>query len=285
MCSKWIGFSSQSDSHCIYWLDTHKVSVERNILFDKEKLHQYAPTLPTEDQIQKLIDKAHKTGSNTPLMKTDTIPEATIDDISKEHEVEDMIELSPQEGLEDLQPSRKKVTTVEQTQQRRSERIYQKTHLIIPPGPITQAMAKKGVTQQSTLLALLEDNNSTEALAPKKFGLNSNNSSTHISQNDDNVLISMTNLSTLTEPITLDEALKNPIWKKSMDKELKPQIDKNTWELVIPPKGVNIIGSKWTHCLKKNDVNRTVRPKSRLVAQGFTQTFGVNYNETYALVV
>ena len=39
--------------------------------------------------------------------------------------------------------------------------------------------------------------------------------------------------------------------KKSMDEELKAQIDKNTWEMVIPPEGVNIVGSKWTYCLEK----------------------------------
>ena len=65
---------------------------------------------------------------------------------------------------------------------------------------------------------------------------------------------------------------------------MKAQIDKNTWEMVIPPEGVNIVG-KWTYCLKKNDKNTIIRPKSRLVAQGFTQTFGVNYDETYTPIV
>ena len=35
----------------------------------------------------------------------------------------------------------------------------------------------------------------------------------------------------------MNEAINNPIWKKSMDEELKAQIDKNTWEMVIPPEG------------------------------------------------
>ena len=48
----------------------------------------------------------------------------------------------------------------------------------------------------------------------------------------------------LSKPMTVDKALNNPIWKKSMDQELKAQIDKNTWELVIQPKDVNIVGSK-----------------------------------------
>ena len=35
----WNGFSSQSDGHCMYWPESHKVTVKRNILFNKEKLH------------------------------------------------------------------------------------------------------------------------------------------------------------------------------------------------------------------------------------------------------
>ena len=95
----------------------------------------------------------------------------------------------------------------------------------------------------------------------------------------------MTAYNSLTEPKNVNEATNNPIWKKSMDEELKAQIDKNTWEMVIPPKGVNIVGSKWIYCLKKNDKNTIIRPKSRLVAQGFTQTFRVDYDETYTPII
>ena len=46
--AKWIGHSSQSDSHCIYWPDSHKVSIERNIIFDMVKEPSLAPILPNE---------------------------------------------------------------------------------------------------------------------------------------------------------------------------------------------------------------------------------------------
>ena len=85
--------------------------------------------------------------------------------------------------------------------------------------------------------------------------------------------------------MTVDKALNNPIWKKSMDQELKAQIDKNTWELVIQPKDVNIVGSKWVFHSKRDDKNIIIHPKSCLVAQGVTQTFGVDYDKTYAPVV
>ena len=51
---------------------------------------------------------------------------------------------------------------------------------------------------------------------------------------------------------------------------------------MLPP-NINIVGSRWTHICKQNQ-ERTVRAKSWVVAQGFTQMFGVNYDKTYAPV-
>jgi hypothetical protein len=48
--AKWIGKSSRSDGHCIYWSDSHKISVERNIIFNDMKYTKYAPILSTENE-------------------------------------------------------------------------------------------------------------------------------------------------------------------------------------------------------------------------------------------
>ena len=56
-----------------------------------------------------------------------------------------------------------------------------------------------------------------------------------------------------------------------------------TLTVVLLPPDTNIVGSHWTHICKCNE-DRTARAKSRVVAQGFTQTFGVDYDETYAPV-
>ena len=68
-----------------------------------------------------------------------------------------------------------------------------------------------------------------------------------------------------------------------MDEEYEALIEKRVWDIVLPPPDTNIVGSRWTHICKHNEDN-TPRAKSRVVAQGFTQTFGVGYDETYTPV-
>ena len=68
-----------------------------------------------------------------------------------------------------------------------------------------------------------------------------------------------------------------------MDNEYEALIEKKVWEVVLPPPDTNIVGSHWTHICKRNE-DRTARAKSRVVVQGFTQTFGVDYDKTYAPV-
>ena len=57
-----------------------------------------------------------------------------------------------------------------------------------------------------------------------------------------------------------------------------------TWELVDPPQGANIVGSKWVFCTKKDAAGNVVCYKAHLVAQGFSQVPSVDYFDTYAPV-
>jgi len=44
------------------------------------------------------------------------------------------------------------------------------------------------------------------------------------------------------------------------------------------------VGCKWVFCTKKDSLRNIVRYKARLVAMGYSQVEGVNFNETFALV-
>ena len=56
------------------------------------------------------------------------------------------------------------------------------------------------------------------------------------------------------EPSSLAEARRRPHWlqwEQGIHEELAMLNKAKTWELVKPPRGVNIIGSKWVFCAKK----------------------------------
>ncbi|GJU24465.1 retrotransposon protein, putative, ty1-copia subclass [Tanacetum coccineum] len=73
-------------------------------------------------------------------------------------------------------------------------------------------------------------------------------------------------------------------WLDVMNVEMKSMKDNEVWDLVdLPPNG-KTIGSKWLF-KKKSDMDGSVHTfKTRLVAKGFTQTYEVNYEETFYLV-
>ena len=70
-----------------------------------------------------------------------------------------------------------------------------------------------------------------------------------------------------------------------MDEELKALEKHGTWEVVPRPKGVKPITSKWVYKIKLDSNNQPVRFKARLVARGFEQKEGIDYEETFAPVV
>ncbi|GKD65829.1 putative ribonuclease H-like domain-containing protein, partial [Tanacetum coccineum] len=56
------------------------------------------------------------------------------------------------------------------------------------------------------------------------------------------------------------------------------------WTLVDLPNGKRAIGTKWVFRRKKDESGIVVRNKARLVAQGYTQEEGIDYDEVFALV-
>uniref|UniRef100_A0AAG5DHX2 Uncharacterized protein n=1 Tax=Anopheles atroparvus TaxID=41427 RepID=A0AAG5DHX2_ANOAO len=90
------------------------------------------------------------------------------------------------------------------------------------------------------------------------------------------------------EPRTYTEAISGPQsaeWKSAIAEEMQSHRDNSTWELVELPPHRKAIGSKWIFKRKADEDGNIVRYKARLVAQGFTQKFGTDYDLVFAPVV
>ncbi|GJS49217.1 putative reverse transcriptase domain-containing protein [Tanacetum coccineum] len=87
------------------------------------------------------------------------------------------------------------------------------------------------------------------------------------------------------EPKTYFEASKYSHWIDAMNQEMNALLRNGTWELVELPEGRKAIGSKWIYKIKFRSSGEIDRYKARLVAQGFGQKEGIDYEETFSPVV
>ena len=78
------------------------------------------------------------------------------------------------------------------------------------------------------------------------------------------------------EPHDLEEALANDHWKRAMDEEYLALIKNQTWHLVPPEHGRNVIDCKWVYKVKQKADGSIDRYKARLVAKGFKQRYGID---------
>ena len=67
-----------------------------------------------------------------------------------------------------------------------------------------------------------------------------------------------------------------------MHEELNQFVRNEVWELAPRPENVHVIGTKWIFKNKTDEDGEIIRNKSRLVAQGYTQVEGVDFDESFA---
>jgi ribosomal protein L4 len=86
------------------------------------------------------------------------------------------------------------------------------------------------------------------------------------------------------EPSSLQEALNNKNWKSAMNSEFESWRKNNTWHLIPARKGINVIDCKWVYKTKRKSDGSIDMYKARLIAKGFKQRYGVDYEDTFSPV-
>ena len=89
-------------------------------------------------------------------------------------------------------------------------------------------------------------------------------------------------ISQVAEPRSYSEAAVHPEWQGAMRSELQALQDNGTWTLTSLPAGKTPIGCRWVYKVKHRSDGSIERYKARLVAQGFTQLEGIDYQDTFS---
>nr|GEX55206.1 retrotransposon protein, putative, Ty1-copia subclass [Tanacetum cinerariifolium] len=86
------------------------------------------------------------------------------------------------------------------------------------------------------------------------------------------------------EPTNVVEALRDADWVSAMQDELDQFARLKVWRLVPRPEGKTIIKTKWIFKYKKDESSLVIQNKERIVAVGYSQQEGIDYDETFAPV-
>ena len=69
-----------------------------------------------------------------------------------------------------------------------------------------------------------------------------------------------------------------------MKEEFDALSKNHTWDLVTLPPGKSVVGCKWIYKIKTRSDGSIECYKARLIAKGFTQEYGIDYEDTFAPV-
>ncbi|GKE26579.1 ribonuclease H-like domain-containing protein [Tanacetum coccineum] len=94
-----------------------------------------------------------------------------------------------------------------------------------------------------------------------------------------------TTLNKSVEPTTYYDVVKDVKWVEAMNNEIEVLIRNNTWTLTDLPIGRKTIDNKWIYKIKYKASGQVDKHKARVVAKGFSQIEGIDFDETFSPVL
>jgi hypothetical protein len=92
----------------------------------------------------------------------------------------------------------------------------------------------------------------------------------------------------MVEPHSFCEVMASPdthLWLVTMQKELKSILDNATWILIPLPNGHCTVNTCWTFKIKHLTNSTIDCLKAHFIAKGYSQIYGINYNNTYTPII
>ncbi|CDO69616.1 hypothetical protein BN946_scf184851.g4 [Trametes cinnabarina] len=290
---RFVGYSQKSKGYQIYWPDKRSITVERNVRFvedepDSVKVEDVQLEGAKADRGEQLMSSTSP--SPTPQPPSETLPatpppsEPSPSQTNQDDEEEESA--PPEEAAGRGQRVHKPSKYVRRLQQGEGT-VDGRTSA--PPKGIQPAelMGAAAVTALVTIVNVSDDQDEgmhfeedKEDAAPHapppiplKYGFAIMDHALLIHEGQ--------------EPRTLEEAKASPDWPQweaAIDKEIKNLCDHDTYNLVEPLPNANIVGCRFVFHIKRDADGSITQFKARLVAQGYTQMPGVDFNETFAPV-
>nr|GFC35351.1 retrovirus-related Pol polyprotein from transposon TNT 1-94 [Tanacetum cinerariifolium] len=138
-------------------------------------------------------------------------------------------------------------------------------------------------TRESSSSSLNDDDQQSpeEVILPQT---NTQSISNNMIPNGDEASTSHNVFNERLEDAYFDETLRDVDWVSAMQEELDQFARLKVWRLVPRPEGKSIIKTKWIFKNKKDESSLVIQNKARLIAVGYPQQEGIDYDETFAPV-
>jgi hypothetical protein len=98
-----------------------------------------------------------------------------------------------------------------------------------------------------------------------------------------------TKLVNIKIPKTYLDAIRDPSrargWQQAIQEELQSLKANGTWKEIIPLPSANLVSMKWVFSIETMVDGSIERFKARLVARGFSQAYGLDYDKTFVPTV
>ena len=270
----WVGFNLDSNGHCIYWPDTKAVGVEQSVIFKKHDVAvPYNILLEGESgNAQNASAQPH----TQPQQRADAA-QCSSTEMASQHVKMETIRHSPDTlGTTFKSPPPPPRHSTRQCFESNSMR-----HLCTGEGMCDGHITldhmwqlhdtdRSSTAQDNAMLVLIKDelaagNEDVNTIYTMAAGVETDG----------------------LDALTVNKARSGvdwPSWQDAINAKLKSLEGAHTWNLVEHPNGVNVVGCKWVFKIKCNANGEIKKYKAQLVAKGYLQIQGIDYDETYVPV-